>query len=149
MAVSNPVSAKPEAEASAPDSRTSRNTIQRALVLEAVRSLRNHPTSADVYEAVRQRHPRISRATVYRNLALLAERGEVLRVELPNGADRYDLVNVPHYHAKCRVCGRVFDVDMPYRADIADEVADSHGFAIEGHQITFTGLCPDCQSAQA
>lgn len=149
MAVSNPVSAKPEAEASASDSRTSRNTIQRALVLEAVRSLRNHPTSADVYEAVRQRHPRISRATVYRNLALLAERGEVLRVELPNGADRYDFFSQPHYHAKCRSCGRVFDVDMPYHADIADEVADAHGFAIEGHQITFTGLCPDCQSAQA
>ena len=32
----------------------SRNTIQRALVLEAVRSLHNHPTSADVYEAVRR-----------------------------------------------------------------------------------------------
>ena len=44
---------------------TTRNTIQRALVLEAVQSLHNHPTSADVYEVVRARHPNISRATVY------------------------------------------------------------------------------------
>ena len=42
---------------------TTRNTIQRALVLEAVQSLHNHPTSADVYEVVRARHPTISRAT--------------------------------------------------------------------------------------
>ena len=94
---------------------TTRNTIQRALVLEAVRSLHNHPTSADVYEVVREKHPNISRATVYRNLGVLANRGEVLRVEVPNGADRYDFLNRPHYHAKCRVCGGVFDVDMPYR----------------------------------
>ena len=58
----------------------SRNTIQRALVLEAVRSLHNHPTSADVYEAVRRTYPNISRATVYRNLGVLASRGDVLRV---------------------------------------------------------------------
>ena len=82
---------------------TTRNTIQRALVLEAVQSLHNHPTSADVYEVVRARHPNISRATVYRNLGVLANRGEVLRVEVPNGADRYDFLNKPHYHAKCRM----------------------------------------------
>ncbi|MEI3230350.1 MAG: transcriptional repressor [Gordonibacter pamelaeae] len=64
-----------------------------------MRSLHNHPTSADVYEGVRERHPNISRATVYRNLGVLAHRGEVLRVEVPNGADRYDFFNKPHYHA--------------------------------------------------
>ena len=43
-----------------------------------MRSLHNHPTSADVYEVVRERHPNISRATVYRNLGVLASRGDVL-----------------------------------------------------------------------
>lgn len=122
-----------------------RNTIQRALVLDAVRSLHNHPTSADVYEVVRERHPNISRATVYRNLGVLANRGEVLRVEVPNGADRYDFFNKPHYHAKCRVCGGVFDIDMPYLDDIASRVSDAHGFAIEGHEIIFDGVCAACR----
>ncbi|WP_417756857.1 Fur family transcriptional regulator [Senegalimassilia anaerobia] len=122
-----------------------RNTIQRALVLEAVRSLHNHPTSADVYEVVRERHPNISRATVYRNLGVLASRGDVLRVEVPNGADRYDFFNEPHYHALCRSCGQVSDVDMPYQHDLADQVRDAQGFAIDGHQIIFEGLCPSCQ----
>ena len=128
-----------------PEAKASRNTVQRALVLEAVRSLHNHPTAADVYEEVRHKHPSISRATVYRNLGVLAERGEVLRVEVPNGADRYDFVNTPHYHAKCRSCGRVFDVDMPYREHLADEITDAHGFAVDGHQIVFSGLCSDCR----
>lgn len=126
----------------------SRNTIQRALVLEAVRSLHNHPTSADVYDVVRRRHPNISRATVYRNLGVLSGKGEVLRVEVPNGADRYDFVNEPHYHAQCRVCGQVFDVDMPYEHDLASRVSDAHGFAIEGHEIIFKGVCSGCQRAE-
>lgn len=126
----------------------SRNTIQRALVLEAVRSLHNHPTSADVYEVVRRTYPNISRATVYRNLGVLASRGDVLRVEVPNGADRYDFFNEPHYHAKCRVCGGIVDVDMPYEPDIASRVADAHGFAIEGHEIIFDGVCAQCQKTE-
>ena len=122
-----------------------RNTIQRALVLEAVQSLHEHPTSADVYEAVPAKHPNISRATVYRNLGVLADKGEVLRVEVAGGADRYDFFNEPHYHARCRQCGMIFDVDMPYRSDLTEDVIDSHGFKIEGHQIMFDGVCPDCQ----
>lgn len=124
-----------------------RNTIQRALVLEAVRSLHNHPTSADVYDVVRAKHPNISRATVYRNLGVLANRGEVLRVEVPNGADRYDFFNEPHYHGKCRVCGGVFDIDMPYQENLIAQVIDSYGFTIEGHEIIFDGVCADCRSA--
>ena len=104
-----------------------RNTIQRALVLEAVRSLHGHPTSADVYEVVRERHPNISRATVYRNLNVLVDRGAVLRVEVPNGADRFD-----------------FHIDMPYQHDLAEKVNDAHGFAIEQHHIIFEGICPEC-----
>ena len=125
-----------------------RNTIQRALVLEAVQSLHNHPTSADVYEKVRIKHPTISRATVYRNLSVLAERGEVLRVEVPNGADRYDFFNEPHYHAKCRVCGCIVDVDMPYDYDMVQRVRESQGFTVENYEIIFSGICAACQDEQ-
>lgn len=126
---------------------TTRNTIQRTLVLEAVQSLHNHPTSADVYEVVREKYPHISRATVYRNLGVLANKGDVLRIEVPNGADRYDFRNKPHYHAKCRVCGGVFDIEMAQLDDLTDRVTDAHGFAIEDHEVIFNGVCPDCQKA--
>lgn len=125
-----------------------RNTIQRTLVLEAVQSLCDHPTSADVYEVVREKYPNISRATVYRNLGVLANRGDVLRVEVPNGADRYDFRNASHYHAKCSVCGGVFDIEMPRLDNIASRVSDNHGFIIEGHDIIFSGVCSACRNAQ-
>lgn len=122
----------------------SRNTIQRALVLEAVRALHTHPTSADVYEAVREQHPSISRATVYRNLALLAERGDVLRVEVPNGADRYDFNIAPHHHVKCANCGRVDDVELVFEDNLLDRVKSACGFQLTGYQVIFEGLCPSC-----
>lgn len=120
-----------------------RNTRQRALVLEAVRSLHNHPTSADVYDAVRKKHPSISRATVYRNLNVLTEQGEVLHIPVAGGADRYDFRCDCHYHAICRECGVVYDVEMPSE-ELLSSVRDTHGFLIEGFDIIFTGLCPDC-----
>ena len=52
-----------------------RNTIQRALVLEAVNRLQCHATADEIYAEIAKEHPHISRATVYRNLNLLAELG--------------------------------------------------------------------------
>ena len=131
------------AKAGAASCTATRNTRQRALVLEAVRSLHNHPTSADVYDAVREKHPSISRATVYRNLNVLTEQGEVLHIPVAGGADRYDFRCDCHYHAICRGCGVVYDVEMPSES-LLSSVRDTHGFQIEGFDIIFTGLCPDC-----
>ena len=122
---------------------TKRHTIQRGLVLDAVRSLHTHPTPADVYDAVSQKHPSISRATVYRNLAVLADMGEILRIKVPGGADHYDFREDCHYHGICRECGAVCDVEMP-GFDVKASVSDSHGFTIEDHALVFSGLCPEC-----
>ncbi|WP_165046244.1 Fur family transcriptional regulator [Adlercreutzia sp. ZJ138] len=121
-----------------------RNTIQRTLVLDAVRSLRSHPTSADVYDVVSRKHPGISRATVYRNLGVLAARGDVLRVEVPGGADRYDFRNDVHYHARCRVCGAVVDVEVPEAQQLSGCAQVPDGFIVEGHQVMFNGVCAQC-----
>lgn len=134
---------KTAAKAGAASCTATRNTRQRALVLEVVRSLHNHPTSADVYDAVREKHPSISRATVYRNLNVLTEQGEVLHIPVAGGADRYDFRCDCHYHAICRECGVVYDVEMPSEG-LLSSVRDTHGFQIEGFDIIFTGLCPDC-----
>ena len=59
-----------------------RQTVQRSLVLEAVRASNDHPTAIDVFETVRGKHPSISRATVYRNLNVLAEPSGKTDIEL-------------------------------------------------------------------
>lgn len=85
-----------------------RNTVQKQLVLQAVRELQCHPTADEVYQHVAARHPSISKATVYRNLNSLAEDGLLRRVAMPDAADRFDFTVGPHYHIKC-ACWRPGD----------------------------------------
>lgn len=123
-----------------------RSTIQRALVLETVRELKCHVTADEVYDAIKQRHPGIGRGTVYRNLNLLSDMGEIRKVEVPGGADRYDHQRHAHYHVKCVTCDRVFDLEMDFIADLANRIKDDRGFAFAGHDILFKGVCPECKS---
>ena len=124
---------------------TRRNTIQCALVLETVNKLRSHATADETYTELAKEHPSISRATVYRNLQRLCESGQIHRLEVPGGADRFDHLSHQHYHVRCTRCERVFDVDMNYIVDLEKSVSDTHGFLLTGHDIVFKGICPDCR----
>lgn len=124
-----------------------RNTIQRALVFEAVNQLKCHATADEIYEAIVKEHPNISRATVYRNLKQLAETGEIRKMETPGGADRFDHQCHDHYHVKCEKCGRFFDVDMAYISGLEKSIQNNHGFVFTGYDILFRGICPDCQKS--
>ena len=122
-----------------------RNTIQRKLVLEAVNRLKSHATAEEVYDEVVREYPHISRGTVYRNLKQLSEAGEIRKLEVPGGADRYDHRTFSHYHVRCMKCGRVFDVEMDYIEHLEQSIRDDHGFIINGHDIMFRGICPECR----
>lgn len=122
-----------------------RNTIQRSLILEAVRTLKCHATADEVYAEIAVSHPHISKGTVYRNLHQLAENGDVRKVEVPGGADRFDHQCYDHYHVKCLKCGRVFDVDIAYIPNLEDAIKDSQGFTFTGHDVMFRGICPKCK----
>ena len=122
-----------------------RNTIQRQLVLSAARAL-PHPAAEEVYENVIKEHPHISKGTVYRNLNLLVTQGELRKVSVPDGADRFDTTLSNHYHLRCVRCGGVYDVDMDYLGDIENRIGDRKGFVIQGHDIVFQGICPKCNS---
>ena len=122
-----------------------RHTIQCALVLETVNKLSSHATADEVYNALVKEHPHISRGTVYRNLQRLSDLGEIRKREIPGSADRFDHICSNHYHAKCVNCGRVFDVDMEYKADLEKSIKDTHGFLFTGHDIVFRGICSECE----
>lgn len=123
-----------------------RNTIQCSLVFEAVNTLKCHATADEIYDAIVKQNPTISRATVYRNLNRLAQEGQIRKVSLPGGADRFDHRCGEHYHARCERCGRIFDVDMAPLTDLEKRIADAHGFQFTGHDIVFHGICPNCRA---
>ena len=124
-----------------------RQTIQKTVILEALRELGNHPTPAMVYEHIHKSYPTISQATVFRVLAGESEEGEAQRVYAPGSSARYEYGLRKHYHISCRLCGKVADVDMPYHHDLEKEAESAEGFTVERHFIEFIGLCPDCREA--
>ena len=132
---------------SAPDQPvTRRNTRQRQLVLDAVRSRCDHPTAEDIYLQVRETDERVSRGTVYRNLNLLTEAGVITTVKTP-GTTRFDWRCDGHGHAVCRCCGAVADVMLPYDDGLDERAGLETGFSVDAHNLVFEGTCPACQRA--
>ncbi len=127
-----------------------RNTIQRQLVIAAVRFLADHPTAEEVYDRITMEYPDISKGTVYRNLNSLVESGLLGKVSVPSGADRFDHILARHYHIKCTYCGKFINVEnFDYFHDLDDKLANATGFKMEHHGIVFSGLCPECQKHKA
>ncbi len=122
-----------------------RNTIQRRIILDSVKELDIHATAEQVYENVVSKHPTISKATVYRNLARMAEAGEILNIGNLFGSVHYDHNCHEHYHFVCEECKRIFDVDDCF-LDIPSRFTGMEGFEVTGHLLTFRGLCRDCNS---
>ena len=125
-----------------------RNTRQRQLVLGEVLARCDHPTAEDVWEAVHEEDPHVSRATVYRNLHVLAECGQIQSVRMPEG-ERFDRRLDGHAHLVCTRCGRVADGPAGYDEATDRAASEATGWAIERHSLIFDGLCPECRAAAA
>lgn len=125
-----------------------RLTVPRRTVLEVVRSLKTHPTAEEVHRLVTRRAPRVSLATVYRNLRQLVDAG--LLGELPGPRDRFDANTRAHHHFTCLRCGRIADVEAPvaepHSRALSKRVEARTGLTITHHRIAFFGRCEKCQA---
>lgn len=117
---------------------------QREAIKEFLAERKDHPTADTVYMGVRKEFPNISLGTVYRNLNLLADMGEILRISTGDGPNHYDGNIALHYHFICTQCNKVFDIDMEPQIEL-DKLAAKHFDGIITNHVThFFGLCPEC-----
>jgi Fe2+ or Zn2+ uptake regulation protein len=124
--------------------RGKRLTRPRRIILEVVRASEAHPSAAAVYRQVRRRLPRVSLATVYRNLRMLAAEGLVS--ERADGAGmRFDGNTAAHDHFTCVACARVYDVPALAPPGVRARVASRTGFEILSQRIEFYGRCGACR----
>ena len=125
----------------------SRKSKQKEAILEVVKGTTSHPTANWVYDQVRREIPNISLGTVYRNLKLLKEEGQILDIALDGTLNRFDGNTQYHHHFICEQCGRVFDVisEEPMERAMVDRAAQRTGFKVTQHRCEFRGLCKDCQ----
>ncbi len=122
-----------------------RKTKQREAILRILRCTTSHPSADWIYNEVRKEIPNISLATVYRNLKLLRELGEILEIHSGDAPSKFNGNPANHYHFRCERCGRVFDIGEPMDEKLNERIARKTGLKISHHWLEFRGLCKDCQ----
>jgi Fur family peroxide stress response transcriptional regulator len=118
---------------------------QREAILKVLRGTKSHPAADWIYAEVRKVIPNISLGTVYRNLKLLTEHGDIIEVNIDGSMSRYDAHTDEHCHFRCGQCGRVFDVEEPLNGKLDKKVEQKTGFKVTRHRFEFHGLCTKCQ----
>ena len=123
-------------------------TRQRRVLLEEICKPGRHLTADMVYDLVRPKLPKISLATVYRNLETLVEQGLVRKLTMGGGQKHYDGGVHLHYHVRCVRCGKVSDVDAEPFGDLDEKALQGcTGFEIIAHELEFEGICDDCKQS--
>ena len=106
---------------------------------------KDHPTADIVYTELRKSYPNISLGTVYRNLALLTDLGDIQKVSAGDGVDRYDADTSLHNHFICKRCKAVMDLEMEDISYIKDIASKDFKGEIDNYSVNFYGLCPSCK----
>ena len=122
-----------------------RYSPQREMIRRYLMSTDAHPSAETVYTALKPQAPGLSLGTVYRNLNLLADEGEILR--LPLKVERFDADTRPHAHFVCSACDRVLDLELDYDAALDERVRRACGCTVSRHDSFFYGLCPCCNQS--
>ena len=119
-----------------------RNSKPRELVRSVLFSGRLfHPTAEEVYRQIKKKKSDISLGTVYRNLNLLSQSGEVKKISGAGEQDRFDFRTKEHSHFRCTSCGTIADIFIMPRC--FNKLVDD-GYAITSTNIVIDGLCPKC-----
>jgi len=121
-------------------------TAQRRLIYRALVESCDHPTAESVFLKIRSKAPRLSLATVYRNLRLFAEAGIVEEVATGSSFARFDGNTRPHHHLICRECGSVADYYSKSLDEFAPAKRSLDGFEVQSMKMNFFGICSSCSN---
>ncbi|MEM7256337.1 MAG: Fur family transcriptional regulator [Pseudomonadota bacterium] len=119
-------------------------TAQRLAVHRAVTKL-PHALADDIVQSVRSELGVISRQAVYDALNAMSEHGILRRIQPAGSAARYEHRVDNHHHLVCRRCATMVDVDCAVGEAPCLTAECDHGFQIDEAEVTYWGLCPQCQ----
>jgi Fur family transcriptional regulator, ferric uptake regulator len=125
-----------------------RHSEPRAAIREAIAGEATHPTATEIHARVRERLPRVSLGTVYRNLELFVRTGEIRKLAVPGREARYDADLRPHAHVRCVRCGCVADVPAGRRTP-GGLPRRLGGFRILSMCVEYLGVCPGCATRRS
>ena len=126
-----------------------RMTNQREIILEELQKSKEHLSADELYERIKKRMPRISLATVYRNLEMLSKAGIISKLEISGRLKRFDYDTKQHNHIHCVSCNRIDNIDIKMKNIQYSSLSNVDGYTITGCRLEISGLCPDCQKKTA
>ena len=126
-----------------------KHSRKRDAIIQCIRDTNEHPSAEIIYSRLRSEFPKLSLGTVYRNLTLLRDEGEIAAVGFVDGEVRFDGVTDDHPHFVCDDCGAVIDISLssPPRG-FETEIEDNYGFKVLHRKLLYFGRCKSCQEAE-
>ena len=127
--------------------RTAKHFRKRDAILSCLRQTTEHPSADWVYAKLKPEIPDLSLGTVYRNLALFKEQGLITSLGTVKGVERFDGNTDPHVHYICSGCGKVLDLaEIQVPEELNASAAMASGGRVDSCQLTFTGICKNCNN---
>ena len=121
-------------------------TNQRRLLLELIQEAQGHLDADELFRRAKKHKPRISLATVYRNLKLFKELGFIAESDLGETHSHYEIKGaVEHHHLVCLSCGLIIEFDSPLIAAAKTRIQKENGFDVVSSKVKMEGYCPKCK----
>jgi len=121
-----------------------RHTRQKQAIMDFLMSVETHPTADEIFNQIRRDLPRISLATVYRNLNTMVTEGKVIELHTSRNLSRYDANTRGHAHFICDNCEVILDLPLPF---IETDTLTREGHRIHDTRLNLHGICRDCLSS--
>ena len=120
---------------------------KRQAIIDLFSETSEHPSAEWIYNSLKPKFPRLTLATVYRNIARFKKDGAVRSLAVVDGHERYDGNLSEHAHFICDMCGSVSDLDIPLPDDIGAYV-ELEGYRVAVRQLFLRGRCPSCAAKE-
>lgn len=123
-----------------------RSTVQKQIIFHTI-DLLGHTTTDELIGYIRNHHQQVSLATIYRNLSILQEDGQIRKIHLESG-DVFETVKPDHFHFVCNKCGKVSDISKKEYQTFLDEIHRKSHEEIEMISVSLYGICHSCKQKE-
>jgi len=119
-------------------------SVQRIKIMEYLCEHKGHPTADQIYRHLKQKGLKISKATVYNTLNLMAEKGLARVLTMDDNENRFDVITYEHGHFICEKCGTIFDFDVDIDKAVPSKSNGLEGCEVKQRDVYYKGICSKC-----
>ena len=117
-------------------------SLQRLIILRYLLEQSSHPSAEQVYQALIQEIPTLSKTTIYNTVKLFSKKGIIRQIALYGNELHYETQPGIHAHFLCTKCGKIIDLIQPEEESF---VKECNGHLIKEKEVIYKGICKDCR----